>query len=155
MNRRLPVVLLLGLVAACAQLPPFAGGGEESRQVTVLIASGQRAARSPPDEQRRELAAATEAFARDRNAAARLRLALLLSLPGSAVNDDARAASLLEPLAAPAAAATPLNQFGALLHAQVAERIREQKRAQQLREQIDALRAVERNLMERAQPRTR
>lgn len=154
-RREIMALVTLGaiLIGGCAQLPPFQAGSDEPRQVSALIADGQRVAKLAPEEQRRELAAASDAFARDRKTWNRLRLALLLSTPGSLLNDDARAASLLEPFAAPGAAATPLTQLGTLLQAQVAERLREQKRAQQLKEQIDALRAVDRSLIERAQAR--
>jgi hypothetical protein len=37
----------------------------------------------------------------------------------------------------------------------VGERVKEQRRAQQMKEQLDALRAVERNLLEREQSRTK
>lgn len=153
--RAVAACALLGL-AGCAQLSTFTGP-DEAHQVGVLVAGAQAAARKPAEEQRRELAAATDSFNRERSAASRLRLALLLAQPGSAVNDDARALGLLEPYAAASANANggSLVQLGALLHAQVADRVREQKRAQQLKEQIDALRAVDRNLMERGQTRNR
>ena len=144
---------LLGL-AGCAQIATLTGP-DEAHQVGVLVAGAQAAARKPADEQRRELAAATDSFNRERGAAARLRLALLLAQPGSAINDDARALVLLEPYAAANPNGGALVQLGALLQAQVADRLREQKRAQQLKEQIDALRAVDRNLMERGQTRNR
>lgn len=154
-RRELVALVTLGtlLIGGCAQLPPILAGPDEPRQVSTLIADGQRVAKLAPEEQRRELAAASDAFARDKKTWNRLRLALLLSTPGSIINDDARAASLLEPFATPGAAATPLTQLGTLLQSQVAERLREQKRAQQLKEQIDALRAVDRSLIERAQAR--
>jgi len=85
-----------------------------------------------------------------------VRLALLLSLPGTAFNDDGRAASLLEPLADSAAAEVPrgpLQQFAGLLHAQVSERTREQRRSAQLKEQLEALKAIERGIIERGKAR--
>jgi hypothetical protein len=145
--------VLLGF-AGCAQISTLTGP-DEAHQVGVLVAGAQAAARKPADEQRRELAAATDSFNRERSPAARLRLALLLAQPGSAINDDARALALLEPYAAANPNGGALVQLGSLLQAQVADRIREQKRAQQLKEQIDALRAVDRNLMERGQTRNR
>src|SRR5690606_1447328 len=112
------------------------------------------------DEQRRELNGANQAYGREPSQLARLRLAMLLCLPGTAIADDGRALGLLEPMAAgtagPAgAAAGPLRRFAGLLHAQVGERVREQKRSAQLREQLDALKAMERSLMERSQGRGR
>jgi hypothetical protein len=52
------------------------------------------------DEQRKELGTATQAFNRDRsNYYSRVKLAMLYALPGAAIQDDARALSLLEPVA--------------------------------------------------------
>jgi hypothetical protein len=80
----------------------------------------------------------------------------LLSLPGTAFADDARAAGLLEPLAsAETGASGPMRQFAGLLHAQISERLREQRRAAQLKEQLDALKEVERKIIEREQTRVR
>lgn len=124
----------------------------EARQVIDLIAYASRVAAMASEEQRRELVAASQEFNRSPAARSRVRLAVLLALPGTPVNDDGRAATLLEPLAAGATAA-PLRQFAALLHGQVAERLREQKKGTQLKEQIDGLRAIERSLMERQRGR--
>ena len=62
------------------------------------------------------------------------------------------------PISAPAQATQPgglLRRLAAWLHAQVSERVREQRRTAQLREQLDALKAMERNLLERGQGRKR
>jgi hypothetical protein len=120
----------------------------ETKQVSELIAYASRVAGMSADEQRKELAAASQEFARDNGARPRLRVAVLLALPGTATHDDGRALALLEPLAS-AGGSAPLRQFGWLLHGQVSERLREQKKAAQLKEQIDGLRAIERSLMER------
>ncbi|HYS50854.1 MAG TPA: hypothetical protein VEM33_03165, partial [Burkholderiales bacterium] len=52
-------------------------------------------------------------------------------------------------------ASGPMQQFAGLLHAQISERLREQRRTVQLKEQLEALKAVERNIMEREQARPR
>jgi hypothetical protein len=64
--------------------------------------------------------------------------------------------NLLEPLLAgggDAAKGVPLRQFAGLIHAQVGERVREQRKSAQLKEQLDALRAIERSIIERGKPR--
>ncbi|OGA21580.1 MAG: hypothetical protein A3I01_06385 [Betaproteobacteria bacterium RIFCSPLOWO2_02_FULL_65_24] len=120
----------------------------EARLVIELIGYAHRVATLPVEEQRRELTAANQEYMREPTGRSRMRLALILALPGTFINDDGRAASLLEPLAA-SAGASPLRQFAWLLHGQVSERAREQKRVAQLKEQIEGLRAIERSLIER------
>jgi hypothetical protein len=126
-------------------LPPV----DEAKQVAELIAFYTRVAALPTEEQKREFGAATQAYNRDRSMVNRIRLAVALALPGTPFEDDARAIGLLEPYAAPTAGSSPLRQFAALLHAQLSDRVRWQKRADQLKDQLDALRAVERSLIER------
>jgi hypothetical protein len=119
---------------------------EEVRQLAEIVAAAQRFMTLSPEEQKRDYNAASQSFARERSMPNRLRLALILSTPGSAVQDDARALLLLEALPP---GSTPLRQFAALLQVQVAERNRASRRADQLKEQLDALRAVERSIIER------
>ena len=75
-----------------------------------------------------------------------MRLALLLATPGASVYDAARAARLLEPLAAPGDAASPLHSLARLLYVQLNERASEHKRANQMREHLDAQKEIERGL---------
>ena len=164
MTRTAALVLTIA-VAGCANLWPGAvspTGGDsssreqrESRQVVELIAYIQRVAALQSEDQQRELNASNQIFSKDRGAYGRVRLALLLSLPGTAFSDDTKAAGLLEPLAVKETVVTPMQQFAGLLHAQIAERLREQRRATQFKEQLDALKDVERKIMEREQARPR
>jgi uncharacterized coiled-coil protein SlyX len=114
--------------------------------VAELLGYYQRVAGLGLDDQKRELATATQAFNRERSTANRVRLALLYSIPGGAMQDDARAAQLLEPVAGGAGA---LRQLAGLVHAQVTDRLKTQKRADQLKDQVEQLRAIEKQLMER------
>jgi hypothetical protein len=144
-------------LAGCAgfgSLPGSASAREEreSRQVLDLIRYVQKVASLPADEQLREVNASSQTFSKDRGAYWRVRLALLLSLPGTGFADDAKAAGLLEPLAS-AEGAGPMQQFAGLLHAQIGERLREQRRAAQFKEQLDALKDIERKIIEREQTR--
>jgi hypothetical protein len=127
----------------------------ESRQVVELIAYVQRVAALQADEQQRELNASSQIFSKDRGAYSRVRLALMLSLPGTAFGDDPKAAGLLEPVMSKEAGAGPMQQFAGLLYAQINERLREQRRATQFKEQLDALKDVERKIIEREQVRPR
>src|SRR5207249_12026448 len=64
----------------------------------------------------RELNASTQMLSKDRGAYGRVRLALLLALPGTAFNDDTRAAGLLDSLAGAGASEPPgpMQQFAGL-----------------------------------------
>ena len=140
------------LLAGCAGLPVpnLPGSEQEERQVIQLISYAQRVATMTAERQRREVSAGNRAFVRDKDAMSRMRLALLLATPGAGVHDAARAASLLEPMATMTSgdAASPLRSLARMLHGQLNERASEQKRADQMREQIDALKEVERTLRE-------
>ena len=163
-------LLAVAALAACAKLqapapvptrpeppqatapPPVAAPTvevDEARQVGELLGYYQRVAQLGPEDQKRELATATQGFNRERSNASRVRLALLYVMPGTSFQDEARAAQLLEPVASPGGGA--VRQFASLLHAQVTERMKTQKRADQLKEQVDALRAIEKQLIDRGQ----
>jgi hypothetical protein len=153
-------------LAACADLLQGLGftpgdtsarDSRESREVIELIGYAQKVAALRGEEQQRELNASSQMFSKRRGPYARVRYALLLALPGTAFNDDAKAAELLESPATAASGSTPgpMQQFAALLYAQVGERLREQRRTAQLKEQLDAMKDVERNIIEREQVRPR
>src|SRR3981189_353600 len=96
---------------------PSARETHESRQVVDLIAYTQRVAALQAEEQQRELNASSQIFTKDRGAYGRVRLALVLALPGTAFNDDAKAAGLLEPLAGTGTSESPpgpMQQFAGL-----------------------------------------
>lgn len=163
MMRTLAAFCCAVALAGCAYLAPFPGTSsaresQESRQIIDLIAYTQRVAALQAEEQQRELNASSQIFTKDRGAYGRVRLALLLALPGTAFNDDAKAAGLLESLAGTGTSESPpgpMQQFAGLLHAQISERLREQRRTAQLKEQLEALKAVERKIIEREQARPR
>ena len=145
MSLRAAIVLGILALAGCETVPPSPERPTEPAVVNVspveaAVAYGGRIVSLAPDEQRREAAAAEQAFAAQPSAAARMRLALLLATPGAAVQDDARAASLLTPLVAPDAqdALTPLAR---ILSTQIAARQRETRRAAALKGELDAARA--------------
>lgn len=138
------VVLTFVLVlAGCAdmQIPGLLGlqrADPEQQQVVELIGYAQNVAAMSADQQQRAYAADNQAFAKDKSAYSRVRLALLLATPGASVRDDARAAGLLEGLAAQGEHAGPIRLLASLMYAQIAERRREQKRHEQIRQKIEA-----------------
>ncbi|MCX7143380.1 MAG: hypothetical protein NT123_20475 [Proteobacteria bacterium] len=141
------------LLTGCSGLrTPIQPEGEaEERQISQLIGYAQRVMTMTAEQQRREYGANNQAFVRDKDTMSRMRLALLLATPGTGVYDAARAASLLEPLATPNEAPGPLRSLARLLYLQLNERTSEQKRTGQMREKLDALKEVERSIMERGQ----
>lgn len=162
MIRRILFLFFPVLLAACGSVPAppeqpvqpvqaLPSPRDESRVVLEAIALAQRVGAATADEQRRVMASAAQALGRERTAAARLRYGILLALPALPGADPLRAAATLEPLST--AESAPVRQFATLLLIQLNERNREQKRAQQLKDQLDELRAIERSLIERGQPK--
>lgn len=165
------------LLAGCALLRPDAG---EALRVREIVGDAVSAARAMPAEQRRQLVHAQQMFAAVPDDANRVRLAALLATLPPPWRDDARAASLLEPLAA-RRQETPVAQLAGMLASSVAERQRlarelhaaqarvettearaaaaEQReqaaaeRAATLQRQVDALKAIERGILEREEKR--
>jgi hypothetical protein len=157
--------LLLAL-GACADLPL------QLDPVDSVVREAVQAARATATEQKAALAAAQQALVSESSTANRLRLAtLLVSLPPP-LRDDARATELLEPVANPNGSGSA--RFAALLLMQVAERQRvarelerlakerageragfekdrqeRDKREEALKQQLEALRAIERGILDR------
>jgi hypothetical protein len=126
---------------------------EEEQQAFALLADLQRLVGASSDDVKRELAAANQAVARSRGDAPRVKLAFLLSLSSTGVADEGRALSLLEQVIGKAPSSTPTRQLAAVLYAGIVERQRElreeQKKTDALQQKLDALKSVERNLLER------
>ena len=144
------VALAMLVLAGCALVEPLEPTSPapmvdalEPRQVAELLGYYQHVAGLGPEDQKRELATATQAFSDERSNENRVRLALVYSIPGTALQDDARASQLLEPIASGSGA---LHQFAVLVHGQVTDRLKAQKRADQLKDQIEQLRAIEKQL---------
>ena len=87
-------VMGLWLIAGCAPWSAKLDGSDESQKVVYLIGYTQGVAAMQPEGQRRELNDANKTYAKERDPYATLRLALLLSLPGTPFFDDTRAAAL-------------------------------------------------------------
>jgi len=161
---RILAALVCLILAGCATLQPGA--------VDAVVAEALGAARAPAAEQKALLAKAQEAFTANTGELNRLRLATLLVVLPVPLRDDARAAELLEPLVNTAEPGS--GRFAALLAGQIAERQRltreverlareraaldkehvaadkdRDKREEGLRQQLEALRAIERGILER------
>jgi hypothetical protein len=145
-------------LAGCAALDP------PPAPVDAVISEAVAVARAPAAEQRAALEHAQKASAGGAPAE-RLRLAMLLATLPAPLRDDARALDLLQSVAD--SASPGIGRFAAVLAAQVAERQRlaheldrlkseherslkeHDKREEALKQQIEALRAIERGILER------
>ena len=123
----------------------------EDQQLISLLSDLQRYGSLSPDELRRELAAATQALAKQRSDINRVRLAVLYSLSRASPQDDQRAMQLLDNVAKGTSGSGSVKQFAAVLQAQIAERLRavrdEQQRAEAAVQKLEALRQMERSLL--------
>lgn len=161
---------LVAALAGCAALQP---GADEALAVSGVVSEAVRVAAAPGAEQRGALAGAQEAVAREPHAVNRLRLATLLATLPPPLRDEARAAEMLAALAT-GEESSPVARFAALLGAQLAERQRlareleraardrsradlererveraAEEREKTLRQQLEALRSIERGILER------
>jgi hypothetical protein len=124
---------------------------EEEQQTITLLLDLTHYTGESNDELRRDLAAATQALNRSRTESNRIRVAVLLTMPGAGPTDDARAIALLESVGGKAPGASPMKQLAAVLLVQISERVRgmneERKKSAAAQEKLDQLRAVERSLL--------
>lgn len=152
----------LAVLAGCALIVPPA---PRTAALDGVIADAVLVSRAPAGEQKGALQRAEQAFNADPSALNRLRLATFLATLGEPLRDDARAAELLEPIAD--ATDPGIGRFAALLASQVSERRRlareaervarerdrndkeREKREEGLRQQLEALRAIERGILDR------
>jgi hypothetical protein len=90
---------------------------------------------------------ARQAYARTRTDYNRVRYAMVLTVPSSTFHDDARALEMLDPLARNPNA--PLQPLASLLASHLQERRKLDANAQALQQKLDALRTLERSIIER------
>jgi hypothetical protein len=95
----------------------------------------------------REHETARQSYTRSRTDYERIRLAMVLSVPGFAFSDDARALELLDPVSKNRNG--QLQGLAFLLAVHLQERRRLDANAQGLQQKLDALRSLERSMIER------
>ena len=153
---RLATILVGLLATGCAALKP---GAEDAGVVTEIVAMAVDTLRSTADVQRERLSSTLDTLTSRSDDAARLRAGVLLATLPPPLRDDARAAALLQPIAA-RQPETPLAQFAGLFQLRLAERERAteqlqerlrsaEKQAETLRSEVETLRTNERALAER------
>jgi hypothetical protein len=119
----------------------------ENAEVSALLAYYQGLLAMTAEELKSEYQGISQSLARDRSEVGRLRLVLLMCVPGAAWRDDARLLTLLDGIASRKAPPdSPRRQFVLLLQKLVMERQREQKRADELQQKLDSMLAIERSL---------
>jgi hypothetical protein len=125
----------------------------ENAEVSALLAYYQDLLDLPAEDLKREYQNINQSFARDRSELGRLRLTLLMCVPGVSWRDDTKLLALIEGSASRRASPdSPRRQFVVLLQKLVSERHREQKRADELQQKLDTMLTIERSLRGR-QPR--
>lgn len=153
MMRAAGLPALLWALAACTSVPLMDPAPARAARVMEDLS---RAARMDLEGQKQALQEAQRVHLAAPDEESRVRLGGLYAQPVAGLRDDARALALLAPPPAePGGEATPMQRLGALLHAQVSERVRgareEARRQDQLRRQLEALRASERAIRSREQ----
>lgn len=132
---------------------PSADYIKENAEVSALLAYYQDLLAMPAEELKREHQSINQSFVRDRSELGRLQLVLLMCVPGAAWRDDARLLALLDGAASrKAPPESPRHQFIVLLQKLVAERQREQRRADELQQKLDSMLTIERSLRGRQPP---
>jgi hypothetical protein len=126
--------------------------GQEAEEVLGLLGYYQKLGAMSAEEQRKEYGAVSQAFARDKAEKDRFRLAMLLSLPGTAFRDDAKLIALLDGAATRSwVPESPRRNLILLLQRQAQERNRLANQAGQSNQARDAAREqVEKADKERA-----
>lgn len=160
---RRPLLALLALVlGGCSALrgieaPEPAAAVEDARgdpaEAGRVLAYYAKLRQMPAPELAREQEAARRTAVRARTDAARLRSALLLTLPGAAAGDDQRALELLEPVTR--SSDSGLRGLALLLTTLLQEQRRLDASAHGLQQKLDALMNLERNMTGRDGARRR
>ena len=154
-----PVYVEVEKPAAVVPAPETIKLPEDHEQSLALLIEIARTANAPPDDLRKDFLASQAAFNKDKSSVNRLRYAWISGLLGPTAGDDARLQGLLEPLVAKGGFAVthPLRAVADVMLAQLSERSRqlkeEQKKADALQQKLDALKAIEKNLLDRERRR--
>ena len=121
--------------------------------VDAMLRYHQRIKKMNPVELGKEYEQVNQAFAQTKSDLSRIQLSLLLSLPNAGFGDDALALNLLKEW--PKEAKVPYNglrSFGLFLATLLEDMREKDKRADALQKKLDALKSMEKNLMQREKP---
>jgi len=150
-------IVCCGLLAACSVFPGLqsqepvawapAGTPQPTSDADKLLAYFEQVRKLPAADLGREHETARQAYLSARSDFSRVRLAMLYSMPGTPVSDEPRALELLDPVTKNPGA--ELHRLAVLLAANLQERKRLDANAQGLQQKLDALRSLERSMIER------
>jgi hypothetical protein len=164
------VLLALMMLSSCAAMNRPGGnitGSEPSpgiAQVDGLLKYYEEVRKLPPAEAAKRYERASQAFVHNKSPYARLQLVMLLSLPNTGFHDDEAALGLLregekeQKSSSPelhrfsmllAAMLTTQKQFGASAEEASAKLKEEQSRADDLQNKLNAIKTMEKNLIQR------
>jgi hypothetical protein len=140
-------------------LPPPPMPEPQQTELNRLVVQAEGVRKMPAADAARELEQARQGFVRSRTDYNRLLYAMLLLLPNAGGPDDAKAAGVLEPmLKDKGTGGNELRAFAGFLYFQIGEnrkmedRMREEReRADALQDKLDALKEVEKSLIDREQ----
>jgi hypothetical protein len=151
------LALICGVLVGCGALrvleshepAPWAQAGspQPATDAENLLLYYQHVRKLSAADLNREHDAARQAYTRSRSDFNRIRFAIVLSLPNTAFSDEGRALELLEPVSK-----TPggqLNGLAYVLSSHLQERRRLDASAQSLQQKLDALRLLERDMIEK------
>lgn len=124
-----------------------AGISQPASDADSLLHYYQHLKKLPGAELGREHEVARQAYNRAHSDFNRVRFAMVLSLPNTGHSDESRALELLDPVAKNQNG--PLRGLAYLLASQLQERRRLDASAQGLQQKLDALRSLERSMIER------
>lgn len=153
--RAVGMVGCLALMGGCTALPdvvtqepaPTVQPERPVSDVESLLLYYRHIGKLKENQLSREHEIAWNAYARQRTNFNRVRLAMLLGLPQTALSDNARALELLEPVAKNGD--REFSALAGLLAAHLRERQRLDAAVQDLQQKLDALKSLERSMMER------
>lgn len=144
------------VLAGCGLLSPFESdepapwvqaGPQPVTGTESLLQYFQKIGKLPAGELGREHDAVRRAYARARSDFNRVRLAMVLSLPDTAVSDEARAIELLEPVMRNSK--STLNGLAVLMGTYLQEQRRLGSSVQSMQQKLEDLKSLERSLIER------
>jgi hypothetical protein len=156
MRRLALIACCLAALGGCAGTPPGSGEpapwaqaepAEPAANVDGLLAYFQHVRKMSGGELAREQQAAQRAYDRNRSDYARMRLAIVLTLPGAAPNDQTRALELVAPVARNRQ--SRLQGMAFMMETYLRELRRIDAEAQGMQQKLEQLKSLERSLIER------
>lgn len=154
-TRLLAPIVCLALFSGCAALPdsvqqepaPTEQPERPISDVESLLLYYRHIGNLKEGQLSRELEISRRAYTREQSDFNRVRLAMLYGLPDTSLSDSARSLELLQPVAKNATG--EFSALAALLAAQLHERQRLDTSVQDLQKKLDALKSLERSMIER------